>query len=415
MKALLIFVLGAVIPHVNIPNKLSISVEAGSYSRENCIVSADVSSLNLDENSSVKLYEKTANKETAVPCQLMWKKNKASQLYWILDGKTAAGATRTFVARKIRKASSSVLPMSVENTEGILILKKTGKNILQYNYAHVNPPDGVDPSYGRSGFIHPVYSPNGHILTRIQPKDHYHHYGIWNPWTRVEYEGQIYDLWNLGDKQGTVKAQNVIKTYQGDIFAGFKAKLGHYIFTAGNEQVIMNETWHVQAWNIADGFLWDFESQLTPSTQQGVLLKEYRYGGFTWRAAEEWTDNNTEMYTSEGRTRAEIDGSRARWIYTTGDTKAGRSGMLIMGHPTNFNFPEPLRIWDQRANGGRGDIFVNFAPTKNRDWQLAFQRTYSLRYRLFTYEGEMTREKADQLWHDFAYPPVVQDNIGKRQ
>ncbi len=414
MKALLIFLFGIVIPCVHASNKLSITVEAGSYSREDCIVSTDISGLHLDVNSSVKLYEKKANKETAVSCQLIWDENKVPRLYWILNGKTEAGTTRTYIVRKARKTNSPISSMSVEDTGGTLLLKKRNKNILQYNYAQVNPPTGVDPSYGRSGFIHPVYSPNGNILTTIQPQDHYHHYGIWNPWTRVEYDGQIYDLWNLGDKKGTVKARNITTTYQGDIFAGYTADLDHYIFTPGGEQVIMNETWQVKAWNIAAGFLWDFKSQLYPSTSLGLLIKKYRYGGFTWRATEDWTSSNTVMYTSEGKTRSQIDGSRARWIYTTGDTKTGRSGLLIMGHPTNFNFPEPLRIWDEHANRGRGDIFINFAPTKDRDWRLEYQKSYTLHYSVLAYEGEMTKEKANRLWNDFAYPPITRSSVDNR-
>ena len=113
------------------------------------------------------------------------------------------------------------------------------------------------------------------------------------------------------------------------------------------------------------------------------------------------------MFTSEGKTRQQIDGTNARWIYITGDTKTGRSGLLFMGHPDNYNAPEPLRIWDENANGGRGDAFINFAPTKNKDWELKPDNHYLLKYRVLSYEGEMTKEKADRLWNDFAYPPVI--------
>ena len=63
--------------------------------------------------------------------------------------------------------------------------------------------------------------------------------------------------------------------------------------------------------------------------------------------------------------------------------------------------------WNEGANGGRGDAFVNFAPTKNKDWKLMPGKHYTLRYRVFSYDGEMTRERADRLWNDFAYPPKV--------
>jgi len=66
-----------------------------------------------------------------------------------------------------------------------------------------------------------------------------------------------------------------------------------------------------------------------------------------------------------------------------------------------------LRIWDENANDGRGDAFINFAPTKNKDWELKAGEDYLLRYRVLAYEGEMTAEKANRLWNDFAYPPTV--------
>ncbi|MDR1222402.1 MAG: PmoA family protein [Tannerella sp.] len=387
--------------------KIKITVQAGPYERVDCVVSADVSGLQLKESSAVELYEMTGKQKTPVPCQLLTEKGKAPVLYWILEGKTGAGVARTFFAEKIKKKPAGASAMKVEDNKKALILKKDGKKILQYNYAHVEPPKGIDPSYGRSGFIHPAYSPEGNILTAIQPKDHYHHYGIWNPWTKILYDGKMYDLWNIGEKQGTVRAKEIENTCSGDIFAGYTAGLDHFIFTPGEEKVIMHEWWNIKAWNLSGGFLWDFESHLHPSTSLPVLLKEYRYAGFGYRATEDWTKENCEMFTSEGKTRQQIDGSTARWIYITGATKTGRSGLLFMGHPENYNAPEPLRIWDENANGGRGDAFINFAPTKNKDWELKPGNQYLLRYRILSYEGEMTKEKADRYWNDFAHPPVI--------
>ena len=388
-------------------SRVTITVQAGLNDRTDCIVSADVSALELKESSFVEFYEKIGKEKKIIPCQLAWEAGKAPRLYWILDGTTQAGAVRTFIARKTKKKQPSEQLMTIEDTRNALVLKKDGKNILQYNYTHVAPPAGVDPAYGRSGFIHPAYSPSGNILTTIQPKDHYHHYGIWNPWTRMEYDGKTYDLWNIGNKQGTVKARDIEETFQGDVFAGYTASLDHYIFTPEEEKVIMNELWKIKAWNVGGSFLWDFESHLFPSTPLPILLKEYRYGGFVYRATEEWTKENCEMFTSEGKTRQQIDGSTAHWIYVTGDTKTGRSGMLFLAHPANDYSPEPLRIWDENANNKRGDVFINFAPTKNKDWALMPNGHYVLRYRVLSYEGEMTKERADQLWNEFAYPPVI--------
>ena len=53
------------------------------------------------------------------------------------------------------------------------------------------------------------------------------------------YDGVLYDLWNLGDKKGTVKAKNIEAVYQGSVCAGYDANLDHYIFTPQGEKLIM--------------------------------------------------------------------------------------------------------------------------------------------------------------------------------
>jgi hypothetical protein len=386
--------------------KVTLTVHAGAFDREDCIVSAEIPA--GKSNSFRIVNEEGITGKTPIPSQTVTANGK-TVLYWILSGKTKAGAVRTFIAESVKKQPERGI-MQVEDTRQALILKKDGKPVLQYNYAHVEAPAGADPAFGRSGFLHPAWSPAGNVLTAIQPKDHYHHYGIWNPWTHIEYDGEQYDLWNLGSKKGTVRAGDIKNTQQGDVFSRFDAALVHVIFTPGSEKVIMDEQWNITAWNIPaiDGFLWDFESYLSPSTPLPILLQQYRYAGFGYRATQEWTKDNCEMMTSEGKTRQEIDGTSARWIYVTGDTKTGRSGLLFMGHPENYNAPEPLRIWDKQANGGRGDVFINFAPTKNKDWKLETGKHYVLRYRVLAYEGEMTSTQANRLWNDFAYPPKAE-------
>jgi hypothetical protein len=291
--------------------------------------------------------------------------------------------------------------MEVEDTGKALLLKNSGRPVLQYNYAHVDPPEGVDPIFGRSGFIHPAWSPAGNVLTSIQPPDHRHHYGIWNPWTHLVYDSVLYDLWNLGERQGTVRAISIDTVFSGSE-AGFHASLAHVIFTTEGEKTVMHETWKVKTRNAPEGFLWDFESVLQPSTPYPITLAKYHYAGFGYRATPEWNRDNCMMTSSEGLARPEINASRARWIYIEGDMPTGRSGLLFMAHPANHNSPEPLRIWDDVANNGRGDAFINFNPTQTADWTLEPEHTYTLRYRMLAFDGQMTAETANRLWNDFA-------------
>jgi len=77
-----------------------------------------------------------------------------------------------------------------------------------------------------------------------------------------------------------------------------------------------------------------------------------------------------------------------------------------MSSPTNYNYPEPLRIWPETMNG-RGDMFANFSPTKNKNWLLEPGKTYTLKYRLIVYNGHFTKEKAESGWQYFGNSPKV--------
>lgn len=387
-----------------------IKVKSGDYPRKDCIVYIDLSDILNNANLEPTLFD-LSNKKN-IDCQLIFNEDRAPLLTWIMSGETKAHSERNYLLKlknKKRNSKNNCLIMTVVDNNQDLTLKNKNKNVLKYKYTITEPPKGVSDNFKRSGYIHPAYSPKGNILTTIQPKDHYHHYGIWNPWTRIEYDGQIYDLWNLGDKKGTVRSEKIEDVFEGNICSGFVADLGHFIFTPSGEKKIINEKWTLNSWNIENGFLWDFTSTLNPATNLPVLIKAYRYAGFGWRATEDWTKENCEMFTSEGKDRKNIDGSNARWIYVTGQCgDNGKSGLLILSHPSNQSYPEPLRIWDKKANNGRGDAFVNFAPTKNKDWNLDSGKTYKLHYRVYAYDGEMNKDKAECIWIDFAYPPKAE-------
>ena len=301
-----------------------------------------------------------------------------------------------------RRTASKPAMAASDDGRALTLVSSTGRPILTYNYTETPAPAGVRKVFARSGYIHPLCTPSGFVLTRIQPRDHWHHYGFWNPWTRVEYDGRVYDLWNLGDSLGTGRSRHVDALTVGDEACGFEATLDHVAFTPGGETVILGEKWKIRATETPDGYLLDFVSVLTPATDKPVTIKAYRYQGFSIRATEAWTRDNCEMMTSEGLERPQIDGSRARWVYVNGATGPETTGgFLFLSSPDNYNAPEPLRIWDQNANRGRGDVYVNFCPTKTQDWRLVPGQTYELRYRVLTYDGSLDPERAERLWQDY--------------
>lgn len=298
---------------------------------------------------------------------------------------------------------SSAQEISKEN--GILKVKdNAGHYLLGYQYEEVYPPAGIDSAFRRAGFVHPLNTLSGRTLTRIQPPDHYHHFGLWNPWTRIQYQGKVYDLWNLGDKQGTVRVKDIkeIKGKNGVI--GFKAKHAHVIFpTANQEQSIMEEDWELKIKPLdKQKYSCDITSTYQVLGKDTVTIKEYRYAGLGLRANEQWTNQNSKILTASGKDRKTADGSLERWVMAEGTIDGAEVGLLFLSSPDNYNHPEPIRVWPEKENGGRGDVFVNFAPTKNKDWVLLPGKKYKLKYRLIVFDGTLSGVEADQLWKDFA-------------
>lgn len=302
--------------------------------------------------------------------------------------------------------------VELNDKDGILTFRVANKDLLSYQYKTVYPPAGQDTNYKRSGFIHPVYTPHGQVLTRIQPPDHYHHYGIWNPWTHTLFEQDTVDFWNLKQRQGTVRFAKFISKKSGTDYAEFTALHEHVVFKKdGTEKVALNELQTVRVYHpdkSNNSYIVDITSKLSCASQSPLLILAYRYAGLGWRATEFWDKNNSEMLTSEGKTRDNADNTTGKWIIVYGALPGNDEGGIVMlSHPSNYNHPEPLRIWDKTQNGGRGDVFANFSPTKDKDWLLEPGKTYTLKYRLIVFNGKFDKEKAESAWQSFAKNLIV--------
>ncbi len=368
-------------------------------------ISADLNSITHLADSLLEMVEVVDGEERIVPFQI--EKEGPRNLVWILDARKTTNNRIFKVIERKSNMQDAFLTSVVE--DGGIILGTANGPLLRYQFATQYPPEGVKEILKRSGFIHPFWSPSGKELTRIQPPDHYHHYGLWNPWTRVEYKGKVVDLWNLGDNQGTVRFANFISRTSGNVFADYKVLHEHVVHQEDGEEIILNE---VQGFRIfqqeknKDVYIADISILMNCATDNTVTLKEYRYGGLGWRATEKWHRGNSETITSEGKNRVDADGSLAKWCILQGEIDEGYASVLMMSFPTNYNHPEPLRIWPEDQYD-RGDVFANFSPTKDKDWQLDPGNNYQLNYRFFVSDNKISPEDAEQLWQQYAHPPEV--------
>jgi hypothetical protein len=373
-------------------------------------LSLDRINYNTDKGNLV-LYEITPSGNKEIPSQL--ETGYSARLWFVLKGVSAKNTERQFVLKLEDKAAEPVSKVTLKKDYKDMSLMMNDKPILNYRYAITYPPEGIDPIFKRSGFIHPLYSPEGEVLTRIQAPDHYHHYGIWGPWTKTSIDGREVDFWNLYSGQGTVKFAEFLNVEEGAIFSGFEALQQHIDFGAkGEDQVALNEILDVRAWNIGEGvWMVDYTTSINSPLATGILLDAYRYGGgIGFRATEKWHKDNCTVLTSDNKTRIDADGSFAKWCIVEGEsaTAAGRSGILFMSHPSNRMHPEPMRVWPLDANNNRGDMYFEFVPIRHEAWKLEPKQNYTLKYRMIIFDGKIDAKTAEMYWNSFAALPRIE-------
>jgi hypothetical protein len=214
------------------------------------------------------------------------------------------------------------------------------------------------------------------------------------------------DFWNLAKEQGRVRFSGLASANEGAVFGSLLVLHEHVAWPdSPKEAIAMNELQEIRVFNHKDGsFLIDINSRLSPAEE--LILEEYLYGGFLLRATDHWTHKNSSFFNSEGLDREQSNEKRARWCVVQGDTRQGEAGILIMGHPSNYNHPEPVRVWNSDDTRPR-DYFINFSPTMNMQWVLEPGNNYTLRYRMLVFDGKIDENRAALIWNDYANPPQI--------
>lgn len=358
----------------------------------------------FDNNGNLnwQLYQKINGEWTPKPSQVV--QGPTNLLYGRYDDSGSQGQAIEFQWKRETSPGDT----------GI-ILKDDGKSILftygdtlvmSYRYALMPTPEGVPPIYSLSGFVHPLKTPAGNTLSRIQPPDHYHHYGLWHPWTHTTYDGEEIDFWNLNKGQGTVKHREIVKWSQGPLFSELTVLLDHVIHPGRGEQTVLKELRTYRLWTPTPSgkhYTLDVIYHMNPATTKPLIINEYRYQGFSLRGPAHWSDDNVKLLTSEGYSKSDGNATRARWIKIHGPgDNTGNSTVVFMTNPANFNFPEQIRIWPTGTNGGKENVFINFNPAQDRDWTLKPGHTYTLQYRVIMADEDFTTEQLNTLWSLYA-------------
>jgi hypothetical protein len=201
-----------------------------------------------------------------------------------------------------------------------------------------------------------------------------------------------------------VESLGTTKSWTGPIHAGINTQHRYLDLTSGKPVPVLDEGWQLTAYWIGrdQQQYWVFDLVSTQQCATNIVLKlpEYLYGGLGFRGPAEW-NNKTKMaiLTSEGVSdRIKAHTSRSRWIDISGEVGGKMAGVAILGHPSNFRAPQPLRVHPDEP-------FICFSPQQIGDMEITPGKPYISRYRFIVHDGPPIRSRLDQFWDDFADPP----------
>lgn len=395
--------------------QLTLEVQAGGHDRIDCPVTFSLPS-EWSDTQHFELVRQSDQKQIPVQ-RLDWA--ASPRIIWMIHDRLAAGEKRTYTLNKANAAPRFKQVVRCEDDGASITVKVGDSPVLQFNHATVEAPEGIDPIYRRSGYIHPVFSPQGNIVTGDFESDHAHQHGIFNAWVNATFMGKPVDFWNQAKGLGDVEFKAILNRREsGPVFAQFTAKLTHVAIRDGERVPAIEETWQVRVFHARDPFLFEIYSSQSTTTEKPVQVNEYHYGGFGIRGPSEWliakgnkenSDNTRphqdpvaagDFLTSENRTRADGNHTRARWVEMHGPIGSQHAGIIVMGANNNFRAPQPVRLHPDKP-------YFCFAPMALGSFSLEHGDKYTSRFRFATHDGAQNARLAERLWQDFAHPPKV--------
>ncbi len=371
---------------------MSLVVEAGRFDRRDVVVSFAAPP---GINGKTAFLRDASGKTT--PLQI-----DGDRASFVLS-ELKAGMTKKYRIEQLAKPPST--RVAVASDERLLRVTSGTNKIFDFLLKPELPEPGIKEIFKRRGYMHPVYSPGGHIVTDDYPSDHRHQHGVMFAWTKTEFEGRHPDFWNMGSGSGSVEFDGIANSRSGPVHAGFTARLRYVDLSAPKPVTVLNEVWSVRAYGLRSGpkpcTRFDIISTQQTAGSSPLLLPDYRYGGIAVRGHRDWRKKeNVTFLTSEGKDRIGGDDTRARWCAIGGLVDGVTAGIAAFDHPENFRAPQPVRIHPD-------DPYFNFSPSKLGDWRIDPGKPYVSRYRFVAFDGAADAAELNRLWNDYAYPPKV--------
>ena len=279
--------------------------------------------------------------------------------------------------------------------EGVARISEEGEPVLEFQI----DPVSQDGRYARANYLHPVFDPDGVLVTEDFPKDHLHHRGIFWAWHQVLLNGKpVSDPWVCKDiKWGKPIATGVGSGGQSARFTLSRDWLVPDPAKPEQDLGLVRESVQVKAWSVMDRIRrLDIAISLR-ALVEGVTLggsdDVKGYGGFSPRIR---LADDVKFVGQIGLVEPQktaVDGGA--WMNVTRTIQDKKRSVTILVHPSHPGFPVK---WILRAK----------RSMQNPQWPgrkpvaLSTKEDLVLRYRILLHNDLLKPTVIEDEWKRFA-------------
>jgi hypothetical protein len=298
--------------------------------------------------------------------------------------------------------SSKVASVRLTEQAKTISIQRGDKIVLVYNKQSPPVPAGLDPRYNRSGFLHPVASPSGRVVTATFPKDHPHQHGIFSAWVNTTFDRRKIDFWNLVGGTGRVVHEKVVSTSDDKSGIGFAVDLLHR--TEGDKPInVLRERWRITLVSSSDEFnCFDIESTQTALTDIPLTVHKYHYGGMVLRGPVAWLNGKSQsakvksaaasrFVNDHGSDRKKGNHEHAKWVALTGNLDGQAVSITVLCHRDNFRAPQAARLHPSKP------YFV-FSPCVDGEFVIDKEHPLHNRYRYIVTDAQPDHAWLNEQW-----------------
>lgn len=395
MKQLFSFVFMCFVSSMAMAQLREITVKTNDAPVSNVPVRASVS-IDADPGWQYEIRNRKTGKKAAV--QVI---NGGKEIIFMLPDSLGPHQTAAYSIHRINAGKYKNIVTIDSSAAGNITVMAGKKKLFTYHSQVVAPPADSPAYYQRSGFIHPLYSPNGSVLTDDFPAGHAHQHALFAAWTNTTFKKSFVDFWNQQQQKGTVEHVKVLTMQSGTVCGVLEVLLRYKSWEHGE---VLQEKWKLYMYPFQHFFLFDLESEQYNSSTDTLFVNKYHYGGMGFRGSRYWNPDDKKNYrgkwsvlTSEGIRDSAANHTRATWVDASGRIGNNTAGVTVFGHHSNFRYPQPIRVHPQMP-------YWVFAPMVEAAFSIAPGAYYRSKFRYWVHQGLPSLMEIKKWEKDFNEP-----------